>query len=335
MLLSVTAAALLAAGCGDWRDQEAARVGDQTVSMSELREEVSAISARPDLATALQVDTLQAAGTEADQSTTTLVSWLNRRISDLVIDEELARRGISVDEADVARAEQDLRFQLEVLQQEADMGPQPSALVNAFDQLPEEMRRAMIEREAARTALGEALAEEAGTPVAPTAEAWYQAHREDYRRVCASVVQTADRAAAEAARSRIEAGTPFATVAAEVSLAPNAAQGGDAGCALLAELSPELTEVFEDAGQGRLAGPVEAGGGWVLFQVDELGAAPFDDPQVAMRVGIDRLSARQDALRAWITDASPSIEVTPRLGTWDPAQVRVVPNPGPVPAGEA
>lgn len=326
LLIPLLATVALGAGCTGWRDEAAATVDGETVTMSELRGEVDTMAEHPDVAGAFQVDVSE--GAAASERSAPLVSWLNRRITDLAMDAELERRGITLDDAGRAAAEAELRFQFEVFGQQAAQAGQTASPLEAFDQLPVELRQALIEREATREALAAAVAAEVGDPLPSTAEAWFEANEDAYQQFCVSIIASTDEPTSTALLRRVEAGEDFAALAATESVdAATASQGGDAGCALASQLTPELAEGLGAAEAGEVVGPVELSAGWLLLLVDETSPASFGEAEATAR--IDRLNARQAALTGWIDQASPSVTVTPRLGTWDAAEFRVQPNPGP------
>lgn len=327
--------AVLAAGCGGWRDEQAAKVDTATVTMSSLRDEVTELADHPDLATIFRLDTT--GGGQTDESATALVSWLNVRVLDLTVDEELARRGVAVDDAAKASAEEELRLQFQIYQQQLEASgttpATPQSAEQQFDALSPDLRSAIVEREAARNALAVEAAGEAGTPLPATTQAWYDDNRGDFEQVCVSLIATQDQAGASAARARVESGTPFATVAKEDSGDASAADGGAAGCAFTPQLTPELATALTTAGQGGLVGPLQLNQSWFVFKVDTLGTAAFDDARAS--ASSNRLAARQAILTAWFAEATPTVTVTPRLGTWDATNLQVVANPGPAPAPAA
>jgi len=326
VLVPAVAVALLAGACGGWRDEDAATVDGAAISMSELRDEVDVLVAHPDLASAFQVDV--ADGEASTERTATLVAWLNRRITDLAMDEELARRGLTVDDEALANAEAELRFQFEVYAQQAAQSGQAIAPLDQFDQLPEDMRAALVRREATREVLAAAVADEGGEPLPATAEAWFEANEADYERYCVSIIMSEDEATSRGLLRRLQAGEDFAAVATTESLdSATAANGGDADCALANQLPDDLAADLGDADVGEVVGPVELASGWFLVKLDS--AEPPSLEEAISSVRVDRLNARQTALASWVGEARPSVRVAPRLGSWDPERFRVAALTGP------
>ncbi|MPY93164.1 MAG: hypothetical protein GEV08_08885 [Acidimicrobiia bacterium] len=331
LLIPLLATVALGAGCGQWRDEDAARVDGATVTMAELRDEVDVLVEHPTWPPAFQVDV--SAGAQASEQSATLVAWLNRRITDLAIDEELVRRDIVLDDDARARAEGELRFQLELYGEQASQSGQPAAPLDQFDQLPAGLRTALVEREAAREALASSVATDGAEPLPATAEEWFEANEGNYERYCVSIIVSADEASSNGLLARLEAGEDFAAVASTESLdSATAAQGGAADCAMASQLTPELAGDLAAAEVNDVVGPLQLANGWFLIKLTGIEPPSFQAAEGVVRV--DRLNARQIALNDWLSQASPSVTVAPRLGTWDAEMFQVAANTGPLPANQ-
>lgn len=113
----------------------------------------------------------------------------------------------------------------------------------------------------------EGTAEPAGDEVA----AYYEAHRDEFRRPERVRLRQAlfeDRATAERARDEIAAGARFAEVARRHSRDPSGAAGGLQGELALAELPPAFAETIFRLAPGEVSPVVEAEYGFHLFQVE-------------------------------------------------------------------
>lgn len=73
---------------------------------------------------------------------------------------------------------------------------------------------------------------------------------------------------AEKAATRIRAGEAFGAVAAEVSVSPTAAKGGDLGFVTWGQLDPGLEAELDRLKQGELRGPLETDQGWNLLLLE-------------------------------------------------------------------
>lgn len=329
MLVPLAVGAVALSACGSWRDEDAATVDGATISMSELRDEVDVLVAHPDVASAFQVDVSE--GEAATERSATLVAWLNRRITDLAMEEELARRGLAVGEAALANAEAELRFQLELYGRQAAQSGQAVAPLDQFDQLPDDLRADLVRREATREVLAAAVAADGGEPLPASAEAWFDANQASYERYCVSIIMSADEQASNALLRRVRSGEDFAAIATTESLdAATAANGGDADCALATQLPDELAADLAAVEAGEVVGPVELASGWFLVKLNSSEPPNLDEAMTAVRV--DRLTARQTALAGWVDQASPAVTVTPRLGAWNAEQFQVDALTGPAQA---
>ncbi len=74
---------------------------------------------------------------------------------------------------------------------------------------------------------------------------------------------------AEKALARVRAGEAFGAVAAEVSVSPTAAKGGDLGLVAWGQLEPRLEGEVEGMQPGELLGPLETDQGWNVLRLEE------------------------------------------------------------------
>jgi hypothetical protein len=116
-----------------------------------------------------------------------------------------------------------------------------------------------------------------------------------------------ERAQAEDVLARLDAGEPFADVAADTSTDPgSAAQGGSLGCAPLStfrqQFIPEFVEGSLAAEVGVPTQPIESEFGHHVIRV-----TPFDE-----LAGDDILVSRLIALADW-----HEVETDPEIGVWE------------------
>jgi peptidyl-prolyl cis-trans isomerase C len=158
-------------------------------------------------------------------------------------------------------------------------------------------------------------------------QALYEERVGDYAQVCLSVLVVETEAEADAARSRVLDGEDFASVAADVSLDPAAAEtGGDAGCAATADAAAQLGLGLYEALVGEPLEPVEVGQGWVVSVITsrQVPERSEIEEQLLPQLQAPRLA---EVLRPLLRDVS----IHPRFGTWDPDRASVV-APVPPPA---
>lgn len=107
-------------------------------------------------------------------------------------------------------------------------------------------------------------------------------------------------------------GTDFATLAADRSVGPTGPEGGDLGCLPSTNYVPEFAEAVDTAELGVFVGPVQTQFGWHVLVVERYEETQTDPTPLANQR---------------ITDAlvGATVEVDPRIGSWDPATLTVVP----------
>lgn len=137
---------------------------------------------------------------------------------------------------------------------------------------------------------------------------WIARHRD--RRELPEEVRAAQilvRSEADAleARRRIVGGAPFAAVAREVSLSPDAERGGDLGHFSRGQMPPEFDAVVFSLPHGQLSDVVASPYGFHLFLVlDRRPARDRTDAEVRADVRAALLAGkREEAFRAWLAAA--------------------------------
>lgn len=101
---------------------------------------------------------------------------------------------------------------------------------------------------------------------------YYHEHEDDYRRpaqVRARQLVVATEEEGRQAQERLREGESFAAVAREVSLSPDAEEGGDLGFFARGEMPPEFDAVVFHLPVGRVSDLVHTPYGWHLFLVEE------------------------------------------------------------------
>jgi parvulin-like peptidyl-prolyl isomerase len=102
--------------------------------------------------------------------------------------------------------------------------------------------------------------------------AYYEANRKQFDRpaqVRARQIVVADEAEGQELLGLLRQGRPFAEVAAEYSLSPDAEQGGDLGFFARGEMPPEFDDVVFDLPVNRLSDLVKSEYGYHIFLVEE------------------------------------------------------------------
>lgn len=175
---------------------------------------------------------------------------------------------------------------------------------------PAEKRRALIGREAALHAIGEAdLRKE------------YESHLDAYRReeqarVSQLLFENAPQA--KAALARLEKGEAWLEVSRTASKAPNAATGGTLGLLTRGDLPRELEEVVFRLKAGQISAPVVTPHATHLFRVEERldgRTVPFEEAKAGIRLSLAEQRSQQavDRLRERAVKAHPPAVIEEHL----------------------
>jgi peptidyl-prolyl cis-trans isomerase C len=295
LLTALAATAVLCAlpGCRLPRDT-AAEVGGRRIPASELEAAVRAFTAPFGQAPpALERD----------------LPRLRRGVLERLIDRELmlaeaGRRGIQPSPAEIERSQPPARQGIPERELEA--------ILAEVGTDRESCRRA-TERDQVIARFQAALAAEV-TVAEREVDAWIAEHREGRDRpeeVRASQILLRTEADALEARRRILGGAPFADVAREASLSPDADRGGDLGFFARGQMPAEFDEAAFALPRGELSGVVESPWGFHLFLVtDRHPARTSSDAEFRDEVRAALLAEKREAaFRSWLASARASTRI--------------------------
>jgi len=215
-----------------------------------------------------------------------------------VLSRELSDLGGEVADADTAAARESLSGLMQSwFGGSSDPGAEADRLYAEVPYLP-----FVVSQQAKQTALGNALLESGDLTVdAP----------------CVRHILLEDEAAAQDVLDLLNGGADFAELAAERSTGPTGPTGGDLGCAPSSGYVPEFAAAVDGATLGEYVGPVQTQFGWHVLVVDRYEQSDLNPGDA---IG-QRVRARLEAA---------TVDVDPRLGTWDPVNLTINP-----PADEA
>jgi hypothetical protein len=346
--LSFVVLAVLATGCGAGgpAGAAAATVDGTSISRESLFEDLDAILA--------SVPAEQRAAvfgaTPGNYDTSLAANVLSLRIVDVLVRQELDRRGIEITPEERELGEQDFQ---------QNFGP------GAAD-VPANVRERFVELFAAQNALVAALADEepgAGEISEEELRAYYDETIDDFMErvgevACVSHILVAfdeegrtavtptpeqEQAALEEAteiRERIDAGEDFEELATTESDDPgSAAAGGDLGCqAREGGYVAEFEDAIFEQPVGEVGQPVRTEFGYHIIEVRSRGVVPFEEVREQIRQSLEQQRGEQGSpLTAWLVrqvEAS-DIEVNPQFGTFSAEGASqgqlVVPPEGPEP----
>lgn len=315
-LLPLVAAALLLvlAGCGSITPY-AAKVNGETIGQDELESELEAILGNE--AYLSQVDQgfqgeggEGAVGSGRNTLTTAFVAaLLDRQIGFELIGQELARRKLTVSEADRTTAAKGV---------EDDFGAE---VLGAF---PGSYRRWLVESFARVAVLERALAGSGNVTDEAVAEFYQQNLALFQDQSCSSHILVDTLEAATAVRARIDAGEDFGAIARVESTdrgggnGGSAAMGGDLGCVPRGTFVPEFQAALDSLAAGQVSAPVQTQFGFHVIKLVERKTIPLAEaaPQISRQ--LEQQAGSENAVARFVSRAVglADIEVNPRYGSF-------------------
>jgi parvulin-like peptidyl-prolyl isomerase len=312
----------------------AARVGSESISKSTVTDAVEAVADDAGfVCTISQEDSgasvsIQGAGVgtyDAGFTASQLTEIIKQRISTQL----LAKLGLSVTPAETA---------LGLTRLDAELNPPSGSSCTeggtaAVADLAAPYRHVLVSEE---TNLDLLAAKLAGVPLSAAGLAAYaSAHQSTAYNVCVSAILTTTKAAASTARSAVESGQSFASVAKVDSKDTNSASGGGVlGCLPVADFQSPLNTALESLAVGQLSEPIAfANGtttGYVLLLVTSR-QAPTTLEALNVLVDAEDTAANRALAKA---ESTADVSVDPQYGTWREVDgdYEVVPPSGPASA---
>lgn len=307
-LLALTATVALA-GCSALEGY-AAKVNGQRLGRDDLDRELEAILAnrryveRIEPGFSANSGGRQVKGVGDDTFSTAFVAAvLNRRISFMLIRQELERR-------DVAPSAEDRKQARE--QAETSVG---GAAV--FRRFPEAYRSELVGYFADALALQRVL----GEPDTSAADVrrFYEQNTELFERTCVRHVLADSAEKAASVKARVGAGEDFAAIARAESTdrdpqTGTAERGGDLGCVPKGQFVPEFEQAMDALQPGQVSDPVQTQFGFHAIQVLSKRTIPLEEATTEIRRRLE--AQRPDAVARFVGDAvrKARIEVNPRYG---------------------
>ncbi|AMV73944.1 peptidylprolyl isomerase [Desulfuromonas carbonis] len=136
---------------------------------------------------------------------------------------------------------------------------------------------------------------------------YYREHQDEFNRpdqVRARQIVVGSQEEGERVLALLQQGRPFAAVAKEFSLSPDAEQGGDLGFFARGEMPPEFDKVVFTLAKGRISDLVRSEYGYHIFLVEERRPAQrLSLDQVRDRIRDELLADRQEqAYQSWLQE---------------------------------
>ena len=213
---------------------------------------------------------------------------IDQAILGSTLDKMLAERGVSVTDANIAEARDDLAQSLAPL-----LGPEGDGVklldeLGAYGDLVSDLQAQLI-----------SLSQTLPSP----------------QLACVRHILLETEEEAQTAIEDIAAGADFSEVAIERSTGPSGPSGGDLGCASTNNYVPEFKAAVDSAEVDQVVGPVQTDFGFHVIIVDS-----FEEDTASGQAQI--LEAQQLA-EAELAGATVTID--PQLGSWDPTSLVVIP----------
>lgn len=300
--------------CSTFGTAPAATVRGIEISASSIEDELEVINGNDQYRTALEqgYGSPAAGASEGTFNAAFAAQVLSLRIYYELIEQDLERRGVEVDEDVLAQAEDEMRSQFE------------SFATGVFDEFPSEYRARLVEQRALLTAVQRDVEAEIGEDE----REFFDEHPEEFDEICVSHAlvglqggRTPEEAQDEAQElyDRIEDGEDFETIASEESDdTAAAAEAGSLGCG--SKLTLQFDPVFERAAfeldEGVVSEPVQTQFGSHLILVTERSQPSF--AEVEQLVSTVMQQYRETALNEYLVDVicGTEVDVNPRYGSW-------------------
>lgn len=292
----------------------AAVVDGHVISQQAVTAELDAIASNTAYVQALETGSqpvlVQGQGSPAGHSFDTrfVDEVLSRQISFVLIHRQVMARHLAVTASDLALARTDVA--------DSVGGPR------VFAAFPKSYQDTLVRESAELTALEASLGQ---TQVGEAAlRRYYDAHRADFRDICASIIVVGTRAQAAQVRAEVAKGANFAALAASVSQDPTTrASGGQVGCGPPAAYASRYGGAMAAAVQGLTTGqvgqPVGTPAGWVLPEVTSVVQLSFAQATPEIRATLLGPSSSVALRYLHHLQASAHVTVDPRYGRFSSA----------------
>ena len=314
--------ALVAPACSALGEAPAATVGGTEITVESLDQEIETIRGNDAYRQALE----QSYGAPTDGSAgegtfdaAFVAQVLSLRVWYQMIERDLDKRGVQVDDEAIAQATE------EVEQQFASLDPDPGDDENP---VLEEFPRAYFNRLVRQRALVDLVDREITDDIGDDPEAFYDENEDEFAEICLSHAlvgvqsgRTPDEAQSEAQElyDRIQAGEDFEDIAAnESDDSTAAADRGSLGCG--SRLTLQFDPVFEEAAfaleRGVVSEPVQTQFGSHLILVTRRTIPDFDEVEDQVQAVMQQ--AHDTRINAYLVDVicGTDVDVNPRYGTW-------------------
>jgi parvulin-like peptidyl-prolyl isomerase len=313
VLLVCLAALPLLAGCGAVQSN-AATVNGTDIRRKDVDDELEQIRDNPGYRQALNIRTIEGSGGRETFDAAFAAQVLTLRIYYELVDQELAKRHVTLTAAELQAARQDVVAQTGTDPQTG--APNAAAGERVLRRFSSSYRDEVIHRQAAvarlTTVLGEVDVSDAAV------RKYYDENQSQFAQVCAQHILVDTKAEADDVRNQLVAGADFGTVAAARSKDPSAKDNkGDLGCQSPDSYVPEFGAAITTQPIGEIGQPVQTQFGFHVIRVTQRTTQPFE--QVRDQIRQQLAGQGNQALNEWLVAALRKAEITvsPAFGTFD------------------
>lgn len=313
LLVLVVASAVLLAACGS-AAPTAYTVNGERTSQQSVDDELEQFQQNKDYRDAVGLGDVQGAG-KGTFKAEFVAQIVTRAIYYELVSQELDKRKVKVDAADLANARKELESQIASDPQTGEPDTAKGRAILA--KFSKSYQETLVRRQAEVSKLQEILSKVDTSDAA--LRKYFDAHREDFTEVCAKHVLVDTKAEADAVAAELRGGADFAAVAkAKSKDTGSAQQGGDLGCASPGQYVEEFKKATLDQPVGAIGDPVQTQFGYHVIQVYDRKAPTFDDA-TKEKVRQQLEAERGNAINTWLEDAikQATVKLNPRYGTWD------------------
>jgi parvulin-like peptidyl-prolyl isomerase len=307
---------LLAPSCGGDQDR-AVEVNGERIADSQVTDELEAIKGNTAYVDAIEQSSegVRVIGSAPNSFDSGFVARiLTRQIIYELVQQEVARRKLEVDDTAISRARQDLEQQI------------PANILQKF---PKDYLSLITRWNAAALVLqGDLVDLPASTGDA--AQKYFEDHPKDFEQACASHILVETEQQAREVRAELAQGADFATLAKQRSLDTGSAQqGGKLPCSFRGTNQPEFEKAAFSQKVGGIGQPVQTVFGWHIIRVNDRKVPKYADVADEVSTRLQNLSAER--FNTWLQKAvkDAKIDLNPRYGSWDETSGQVTAPDGP------
>lgn len=289
----------------------AAVVNGVTISQADLNADLAALHSNAELMTAVRSQSPvegQGAGTYDARFVSGV---LGGKISAVLVDQELARRGITINATDLQLAEEDVVASFASSLSSSQSGqPDTSVGARVFSAFPASYRNELVRDSAALTALE---ASYGGVDLTtPALQRYYAAHPSDFTLSCVSDIEVSTEAEALSLRAQLAQGASFSDLARTHSLNTGAQQtGGALGCNPPGTFVSSFEQAMSGLAIGQVSQPVSISGNWHLVTVTARQLEPFDAVAAEIRQRLLQAASGGISSRLQRLEAGAHVSVNP------------------------